>query len=437
MKRTLTIALTLCLLLSCGVFSVSYAAEPVELTMVWMGGDTASERFIPLLQAWNEAHPDIQITGELIDTDTEEKMRMMLASGKAPDIMMLGYSWVPSIVESGDYLLDLNKQDILDLSGYDQNALKMLGEYNGIQAGVPACYATITMCMNMTSAEKYGVEMADNLTIDELYEKGAALHEAHPDTYLYIVHEVEVYELFRSLMRQKLNGSMFNDDYTLNFTQDELTELFNIIKKGYDTNTFMPMADAVASSPDGACLLNAKWVAGDGLAVSNASGGIIYAISFVQGHEDMQFNMFTLPKLTADSTYGNGILSCEKIWAISSQSEHPEEALTFLNYLVNSTEAVDYLQGDALSGVYATKAQFDHAAEKQYSNPYITEAYTKVINCAQPADNPISLNSDLNTILRDALLTVCYMSATPEDAAATAVTQLTDRLAQLKTEAGK
>lgn len=291
--------------------------------------------------------------------------------------------------------------------------------------------------MNMTSAEKYGVEMADNLTIDELYEKGAALHEAHPDTYLYIVHEVEVYELFRSLMRQKLNGSMFNDDYTLNFTQDDLTELFNIIKKGYDTNTFMPMADAVASSPDGACLLNAKWVAGDGLAVSNASGGIIYAISFVQGHEDMQFNMFTLPKLTADSTYGNGILSCEKIWAISSQSEHPEEALTFLNYLVNSTEAVDYLQGDALSGVYATKAQFDHAAEKQYSNPYITEAYTKVINCAQPADNPISLNSDLNTILRDALLTVCYMSATPEDAAATAVTQLTDRLAQLKTEAGK
>lgn len=437
MKKILAVILSLCTLFSSGLCAAALAEEPVQLSMVWMGGDTASEHFVPLLQAWNAAHPEIQITGELIDTDSEEKMRMMLASGTAPDIMMLGYGWLPAIVQAGDYLLDFNQQSILDMSGYDQHALKNLGEYNGVQAGLPACYATITMCMNMTSAEKYGVEMADNLTIDELYAKGAALHEAHPEAYLYIVHEVEVYELFRALFRQMNQGAPFNEDYTMNFTQENLTEMFSIIKKGFDTNTFMPLAEAVASSPDGACLLNGKWVTGDGLAVSNASGGIIYAISFVQGHENMDFQMFTLPKLTADSTYGNGVLSCEKMWTISKNCAHPEAALTFLDYLVNSTEATDFFQGAALSGVYATQTQFAHAASNNYSNPYITQAYEKVIDCAQPVDNAISLNSDLNTILSDALLTVCYGAAIPEDAAANAVTQLTARLAQMKQEAGE
>lgn len=436
MKKALSFLVALCMLLSLtGTFA--FAESPVHLTMVWMGGDTANERFIPMLQAWNEAHPDIQITGELIDTDSEEKMRMMLASGTAPDIMMLGYSWIPSIVSAGDYLLDFNTQDIVDLSGFDQKALKELGEYNGVQAVLPACWATISMCVNTTDAAKYGVEMADNLTIDELYEKGKALHDANPDAYLYIVHEVEVYELFRALMRQKLNGSLFNDDYTLNFTQDELAEMFRIILKGYETGTFQPLAEAVASSPDGACLLNAKWVAGEGLAVSNASGGIIYAISFVQDNEQKDFHMFTLPKLETESTYGNGILTCEKVWGINNASEHKEEALTFLNYLVNTTEAVDYLQGDALSGVYATKVQFDHAAANGYSNPYITEAYEKVITCAQDFDNPLSLNSDLNNIVRDELLKVCYLSMTPEDAAAEAIPLLQSRIEQLKTEAAQ
>lgn len=147
--------------------------------------------------------------------------------------------------------------------------------------------------------------------------------------------------------------------------------------------------------------------------------------------------MFTLPKLETESTYGNGILTCEKVWGINNASEHKEEALTFLNYLVNTTEAVDYLQGDALSGVYATKVQFDHAAANGYSNPYITEAYEKVITCAQDFDNPLSLNSDLNNIVRDELLKVCYLSMTPEDAAAEAISLLQSRIEQLKTEAAQ
>ena len=409
--------------------------EPVSLSMMWMGGDTANEMFVPMLQAWNEENPLIQVTGELYDTDSEEKIRMTLASGTAPDILMLGHGWVPGIVAAGDYLCDFNEQDILDLSGFDEAAMKDFGEYDGKQVALPASYATITLCANLTDCERLGVEIEDDLTIDELYEKGRALHEAHPEAYLYIVHEVEVWELFQMLLKQEVGGSLFNEDYTVNFTQDQLEKIYNVILEGYESGTFQPLAEAVASSPDGACLLNTNWVSGNGLMVSNASGGIIYSISFVENNEQKEFGMFTLPKLTEDNTFGNGVLTCEKMWAVSSASQHQDQAFTFLDYLVNSTEAVDFLQGETLGGVYATKTQFEYAAENGFSNPYITEAYEKVISRAQPVSNAISVNTDLVTILQDELMKVCYLSLAPADAAAETMPLLESKLQQLQSEA--
>ena len=145
--------------------------------------------------------------------------------------------------------------------------------------------------------------------------------------------------------------------------------------------------------------------------------------------------MFTLPKLTEDNTFGNGVLTCEKMWAVSSASQHQDQAFTFLDYLVNSTEAVDFLQGETLGGVYATKTQFEYAAENGFSNPYITEAYEKVISRAQPVSNAISVNTDLVTILQDELMKVSYLSLSPADAAAETMPLLESKLQQLQSEA--
>lgn len=412
----------------------SGSQESVQLTMNWLGGEESNNYWIPLIEAWNEEHPEIQISGEMWDTDSEEKLRMALMAGNAPDLVMMASGWVPGIVESGEYLTDFNKQDILDMSGYDADIIKEMCEVQGIQAALPASYSTITLCVNMTACEKYGVSIKDNMTIDELYEEGQKVHEANPEVYLYNVHEQEVYELFRALLRQRVGNDLFRDDYTANVTQEDLASVYNVIKTGYDNGTFQPIAEAVGSSPDGACLLNAKWVASDALIVSNASGGIIYAISFVEDHENMQFNMFALPKLSADSEYGSSIVSAEKVWAIPESCEHKDETLTFLNWVVNSREAVDLLQGDALGGVYATKTQMDYSAEKGYSNPYITEGYEKASPVAIPYDNEISLNSSLNDILRDGILKVAYMTESPEDCAQQTMTLLENELAVLKSE---
>ena len=51
--------------------------------------------------------------------------------------------------------------------------------------------------------------------------------------------------------------------------------------------------------------------------------------------------------------------------------------------------------------------------ENGFSNPYITEAYEKVISRAQPVSNAISVNTDLVTILQDELMKVCYLSLSP------------------------
>lgn len=415
--------------------SESAPAETTHLTMNWLGGEESNDYWIPLIEKWNSEHPEIQISGEMWDTDSEEKLRIALMSGNAPDIIMMGAGWVPAIVNSGDYLLDFNQQDILDLSEYNTEIIKEMCEINGIQAALPASYATITMCVNMTACEKYGVTIEDGMTIDELYAIGQKLHEEHPEAYLYNVHEQEVYELFRALLRQQVSDDLFTDDYTANVTEEDLRTVFEIIKRGYDTGTFQPIAEAVGSSPDGACLMNEKWINSEALIVSNASGGIIYSISFVEGNEDMQFSMFTLPRLSKDNDYGSCVLTSEKVWGIPTSCQNQSAALTFLNWLVNSTEAVDLLQGDALGGVYATKPQLDYSAEQGYSNPYITEGYEKAASSAIPYDNEVSLNTSLNDILRQQVLRVAYMYDTPEDCAAETMELLLSQLEVLKSEA--
>lgn len=415
--------------------SAEESTEPANLTMCWLGGEESNNYWIPLLETWNANHPKIQITGEMWDTDSEEKLRIALMSGNAPDIVMMGASWVPGIAGSGDYLLDFNTQDILDMSGYDTEIIKEMCEVNGVQAALPASYSTITMCVNRTACEKYGVNITDDMTIDELYAEGEKLHAAHPEAYLYNVAEQEIYELSRALLRQQVGGDLFNEDYTSNISEDDLRAVYDIVKEGYDCGTFQPIAEAVGSSPDGACLLNAKWVASEAMIVSNASGGIIYSISFVEGNEDMQFSMFTLPKLSADNSYGSSVVSSEKVWGIPTSCKNQEAALTFLDWLVNSTEAVDQLQGEALGGVYATKTQMDYSAEQGYSNPYITEAYEKASKAAIPYDNEVSLRSELNDILKQQVLKVAYMYSTPEECAAETMALLENQLGMLKAEA--
>lgn len=411
------------------------ADEAVSLTMNWMGGEESNNYWLPLLESWNEQHPEIQISGEMWDTDSEEKLRIALMSGNAPDIVMMGSSWVPDIVKSGDFLLDFNTQKVLDLSGYDTEIIQEMCQINGIQAALPASYSTITMCVNMTACEKYGVTITDGMTLEELYAEGKKLHEAYPDVYLYNVHEQEIYELARALLRQQVSEDLFTEEYTANVTQEDLQTIFEQIQEGYDTGTFQPIAEAVGSSPDGGCLLNAKWVASEALISSNASGGIIYAISFVEGNEDMDFQMFTLPKLSEDNDYGSSIVSSEKVWGITTSCANQEAALTFLDWLVNTTEAVDLLQGDALGGVYATEIQFDYSAEKGYSNPYITEGYEKAAPVALPYENNLSQNSALNDILREQILKVAYQYSTPEECAAETMGLLETQLAVLKSEA--
>ncbi len=411
------------------------ADETVSLTMNWMGGEESNNYWLPLLDSWNERHPEIQISGEMWDTDSEEKLRIALMSGSAPDIVMMGSSWVPDIVKSGDFLLDFNTQEILNLNGYDAEIIQEMCQIDGIQAALPASYSTITMCVNMTACEKYGVTITDGMTLKELYAEGQKLHEAYPDVYLYNVHEQEIYELARALLRQQVSKDLFTEDYTANVTQNDLRTIFELIQEGYDTGTFQPIDEAVGSSPDGGCLLNAKWVASEALISSNASGGIIYAISFVEGNEDMDFQMFTLPKLSEDNDYGSSIVSSEKVWGITTACGNPDAALTFLDWLVNTTEAVDLLQGDALGGVYATEIQFNYSAEQGYSNPYITEGYEKAAPVALPYENSVSQNSSLNDILKEQILKVAYQYLTPEECADETMRLLETQLEVLKSEA--
>ena len=196
----------------------------------------------------------------MIDTDSREKVYMQLANGTAADIIMMFPDWLPTLADSSDFLVDMNTQDIVDLSGFDETAMKSIGEFDGKLIGIPSSYSTITMCMNLTACEAYGVTPYDEWTVEEFYAIGEQLHMDYPEVYLYNVAEQEIYEFARMLLKEKISNNLFSDDYQMNFTEQDFADVLAMIKDGYDRGVYQPLAEAVSTSPDGACLLNPIWL---------------------------------------------------------------------------------------------------------------------------------------------------------------------------------
>ena len=61
-------------------------AERVELTFTYWGSPFERAAVKQMLEAFNQAHPDIQVRGQHIPDGYTEKIATMVAGGTAPDV---------------------------------------------------------------------------------------------------------------------------------------------------------------------------------------------------------------------------------------------------------------------------------------------------------------------------------------------------------------
>lgn len=301
--------------------------EKVTLNFTWWGNDDRADRYNQLIAAFNEEYPNITINGQFTDFPSYwEKRQTEAAGGGLPDVWQFSDSYLRQYGQPG-YVLDLDTvKDYIDFTTFDDSLLGT-GQLDGTQYSLPTGYSawanfvnddliaanSLTPPEGGTSFDDFSAWMAD---VTE--QTGGAVYGGTD-----VTQRIQTFEL---VLRAD-GKNLYTDDGKLGFTEEELADFW---ESGAE------MRDGVAIPQSRLEELTPKSGFGAGVTAtetswSNFLGGYLAD----SGASSIQLIAPPTAKEGSKDLYRQAGLQV----AISADTEHPEAAAIFLDYVVNSPEA--------------------------------------------------------------------------------------------------
>jgi len=155
------------------------AAGDGPVTLEYWAWNESQEKIVA---AWNESHPDIQVTHSDVGGggDTSAKLVTSTRAGNAPDVALVEYNTLPAMIVAGvaaditEYTGDLAEQFAPGV--WSQTT------FDGATYGVPQDTGPQALNYNKARFDELGVEVPT--TWEEFAEAAEAIHKADPDAYI-------------------------------------------------------------------------------------------------------------------------------------------------------------------------------------------------------------------------------------------------------------
>jgi multiple sugar transport system substrate-binding protein len=309
---------------------------PVELTY-WTWAPGMEE----VVDVWNEANPDIQVTVNKQDGGDPAVTKLLTAikaGSGAPDVMQAEYQKIPTLVAS-DAIADIS--GVLDdevASHYPEGVWNAVTLGSDAVYGVPQDSGPMQFYYRADVFEQLGLEVPT--TWDEYADVAAQVRAADPTKYLGTFSANDA-GWFTGLAQQR--GASWwgvdGDAWTVSVDDDATREVAQywggLVESGVIDNKPMYTPEWNAALNDGSQIgwLSAVWA--PGVLAGNAPD--------TAG----KWQMAPMPQWDeSDPSTGNWGGSAT---AVTTQSEHPEQAAEFITWMNSSQEAVNLL---ADSGLY-------------------------------------------------------------------------------------
>lgn len=323
--------------------------EEVTLNFTWWGNEDRAERYEEAIALFEEQNPNIDVNGTFMDFPAYwEKRQTEAAGGGLPDVMQFDYSYLRQYGQNG-LLLDLTgfEGNGLTTDGIDETLLAT-GKLEDQTLAVPTGYNAWSLFENPAVLEQAGVEG---------YEGGTTWDDY--DAYMAGVTEAsggEVYggtdytmriQNFELQLRQE-GRDLFTEEGEINFTQEELAEFWSSAEDIRE-NAVIParqLEEVAPKSGFGANLTATE------MTWSNFMGGYLGDT----GAEDL--NIVAPP--TSDPSVQDLYQKPSMLHAVSAGTEHPEAAVAFIEFLINSPEVGEIF--GATLGVPASESALEGAA---------------------------------------------------------------------------
>ncbi|WP_438854224.1 ABC transporter substrate-binding protein [Agromyces sp. M3QZ16-3] len=301
--------------------------EEVTLNFTWWGNDDRADRYGQLIEAFEAEHPNITIDGTFTDFPSYwEKRKTEAAGGGLPDVWQFSDSYLREYAEPG-LLLDLETVgDYIDFDAFD-DGLKQTGQLEGTQYSLPTGYSAWAVFLNDKLVADAGVEPYEGGTsYDEYTEWMAEVTEATGGEVYGGTDMTQRIQTFENVLRAQ-GGNLYTEDGELGFTEDDLADFWNSGAEARD-GVAIPQQQLEEISP----------ISGFG---SNRTASEASWSNFLGGYlADSGAESVTMVAPPIDEAGGKDLYRQAGLqMAISADTEHPEAAAMWLDFVVNSEEA--------------------------------------------------------------------------------------------------
>lgn len=310
--------------------------EAVTIRLVhYMGEQVKRDALDQILADFQKAYPDIHVDVEVVSSSSYiATYKNYIAAGEAPDIMFGKPQTMTEFVEGG-YFMDLTGEECME------NVLPILIDECTVNGGVYGfpMDAQVKACFyNKGMFEEAGIEVPQ--TREEFFQACDTFMDqgiyplVHPYNFIHgVFHELDSY--FTSMAAATGNGNVWLDsqkgvkELSGNDTVTDALEMFSKLASYKDAgDTAVDQTQGIQNFAAGQrpMYINGGWLMGDVIAASP------------QG----EFGMFPMP--WSDDPEENKLwVGIDDVFVVSSQTEHKEEVMTFLNFLAGEESSKTWM----------------------------------------------------------------------------------------------
>jgi oligogalacturonide transport system substrate-binding protein len=423
-KRLIVAVCLLAVLL--GSFS-TYAAPQTSLRFMWWGGESRHKATLEAIQLYMKRNPNVKINGEYGGFDGyQQKLLTQLAGGTAADIIQIDQPWVADLMSQGDLFVNLYGAKGIKLSGFDKKFLKNQCEWQKKLVGLPTGLNGLTFVANADFLTRHQINPNLKWTWDNLLEIGAKIHRENKNHYLLIIGGDQIRSMIKMYIKQHTGAKQWvNDNFTPGFDKNILTKALTYYQRLLQDGVVPPMEELILF--EAKMENNPKWGAGE----IGVSQDWVSTMSRYYLNGKIKLNVMPVP-LMKDAAMSGIVVRPSQLIVINKKSANSKEAVKFVNWFFNDSEAI--LALNSVRGIPPTKTGLKILERNKLLDSNIVKGLNMAVKNAGIPENALSNNKELMNIFDVYIQKVGFGKLRPEEAAEGLLKETQAKLAELKAQ---
>ncbi|PZE19508.1 ABC transporter substrate-binding protein [Paenibacillus xerothermodurans] len=423
MKKTLTLLISLSLLFTAAGCGGGVPAEgdttgansggsgnnePVKLRFAWWGGQARHDYTLKIIDLYQQKNPHVKIEPEYASFDDYwKKLAPQAAANDLPDIIQMDDAYISQFGGRGQ-LEDLRpymEKGTLDKSSISPSYLK-IGEFDGKQYQIAMGVNALAVSMDPEIVKKAGATVpGKDWTWDDMDALGEKLKANDK-----MMMEWMRYEVFFPYYLRTVDQHMYSADGTsVGYADDKpFIDYFTRYQKWYDAGYLLSL-DKLAQkkgTPED-----------DDMVMGNAAGYFSWSNQFVAWSAAANRPLELIPVPGPNIEKGLFLKSSQGL-SVTKSSKQKEEAVKFINFFINDTEANKLMKGERgvpINSKVQEALKPILSPEEKKVFEYVAWAETN----SSPNDPPNPVGSvEVQNVLKDLCEQMLYKKISVEDAAA-------------------